>query len=148
MGKNNNNVGMHFVRYTHYGNEDNLSYYDKKSDEAIFNLRSECEASLARTGDYIFAKLIGNLRIENGERSYSMYHNYKVYSYDKHNQEHAEEIERVSIRQKLLPKNGVENIEIKVHKTYSTVYIDSSLEETLKDIISKRIICKMIDVWK
>ena len=144
MGRNNNNAGMHYIKYTHYGSDENLSYYNKISEEGILNRRSKYEAELARNGEYLFAKYLGIVRIKVKGGSYSSFHFYKVFSYDENNKEYANEIKRVSSHGIFVSKKYEEEIKVRVHDRQSIIYISNACCDRIRQYIDNKVICSLL----
>ena len=65
LGKNNNNAGMHYVNYSHYGAGDDLGYYNKNSDEYRMNQYYEAKSQLEEMGQYDFVTNSGFIKVKN-----------------------------------------------------------------------------------
>lgn len=143
MGKNNNNAGIHFVKYSRYGNYDDLAYYDRNSTEGILNRRYEALARLEAMGYYSFTKQVGfiNVLVEDMGCEYS-----EIYHICTYGREHEEEIKRVSTIKKLVnSKNMADVLTVRVHNEQRVVYIIENIYEDDADKLSKSKEYKFLD---
>ena len=139
MGKNNNNAGMHFVRYSNNVRYDNLYYYDKNSEQGIANRRYEAIANLEEMGDYLFTRSVSFVQIalEDNENAYPTF--YKVLTYD---MEHEETLKHVSTIKNLYNPDRLDagTIRVREHDRQRIIYITTELYEEKKKLIDKKIV--------
>ncbi len=128
MGRNNNNAGMHFVNHSHYGSNDDLSYYDKHSSEYLTNRAYEARAELDAMGEYDFLSYCGIIKIKKEDVDYD---DWSIYTLRAFSSEHKKELLRVSTKYILLDNNLQEVVsdEVLVHDSNSLIYIDEQDSE-------------------
>ena len=123
MGEDNNNAGIHFIKFSEYGKYDDLAYYDRNSQEGIQNRRNEALAQLEAMGEFTFTKyaMIINVLIAGEDLKYPVI--YKVYLYEK---EHENDIRRVSTTMRLCGnENKMNELIVRVHNEQRIIYLEN-----------------------
>ena len=135
MARNNHNAGMHFINHTKAGKYDNLSYYEKNSEQGLRNRRYEALAALEALGDYPFTEYICYIKvlIQNGEFEYTV--PYRLYSY---RGEHEKELLRSTTRVKLCDVEGKMEkcIYVRIHDKQKNIYMTADIYEKMKNVLN------------
>lgn len=122
LGKNNNNAGMHYVNYSHYGAGDDLGYYNKNSDEYRMNQYYEAKSQLEEMGQYDFVTNSGFIKVKNEKVDFEDWSIYFVYTYSN---EHMKKLQHVSTRYTLYDlQMAVVIDDIFVHDKQRVIYIE------------------------